>query len=198
MIALLMMAVLAQEPPPPPGAPPRRPREGRPPGGEPFPPGEPMPDHPPVNPDEVKAWLKENEPETFQRLQRAQEEGRRPDILRLMGEAGRRMREAADMKERDPKAFARMQDLRKLERESLELAEKARIPAEREAASAKLKETLAKLFDLREETKAREIGELKRRVADLEKQLEARKAGKERIVERRKRELLGERPDDEW
>lgn len=207
MIALLLTALL-QEPPPPP-----RPRP-RPPAGEeeppvfkrdaeeqPGPPGR-APGRPMTGPnlEEAKAWLRENEPETYRRVLRAIEEGRRPEATRLLTEAEPRMREMADLKARDPKAWERVQELRRLERESLDIADRARAaePADRELAAKKLKETLDRLFDLREEAKARELEELKRRVADVEKQLEARKAAKERIVDRRKRELLGERLQDDW
>jgi hypothetical protein len=150
--------------------------------------------------EEAKAWLRENEPETYRRVLRAIEEGRRPEATRLLTEAEPRMREMADLKARDPKAWERAQELRRLERESLDIADRARTaePADRELAAKKLKETLDRLFDLREEAKARELEELKRRVADVEKQLEARKTAKERIVDRRKRELLGERLQDDW
>lgn len=207
MIALLLTALL-QEPPPPP-----RPRP-RPPGAEeeppvfkrdaeehPVPPGR-APGRPGAGPglEETKVWLRENEPETYRRVMRAIEEGRRPEATRLLAEAEPRMRELSDLKARDPKAWERTQELRRLERESLEIADRARAaePADREAAAKKLKETLDRLFDLREEAKARELEELKRRVADVEKQLEARKAAKERVVDRRKRELLGERLQDDW
>jgi hypothetical protein len=168
---------------------------------------QPRPPHPPPRPpaapenvEEVWAWLRENEPETFRRMEKASEEGRRPEAMRILAEAEPRMRELADLKSRDPKAYEKTQELRRLERESQEVAELARTagPAEREAAGKKLRATLDRLFDLREEQKGRELEELKRRVAEIEKQLEARKASKERIVERRKRELLGERLPDDW
>jgi hypothetical protein len=44
----------------------------------------------------------------------------------------------------------------------------------------------------------REIAELKRRVEGLEKALTERKTSKDKIVERRKKELLGEKVDEDW
>lgn len=186
MTAWMLMVLLQQDAPPP-----------RPPRVQP-PPGPDMPLRPVQNPEEVKAWLREHEPETARRVDRATKEGRRPEAMQMLADAERRMRESSELKERDPKAFAQLQELRKLERESLELADQARQPGEREAVSAKLKETLSKLFDLREESKARELAELRKRVDEIEKQIEARKKSKERIVERRRRELLGERMEDDW
>ena len=145
-------------------------------------------------------WLKANEPETWRRVEKASESGRRPEAMRLLAEAEPRMREMADLQARDPKAYEKAQELRRLEQETLSIAERAReaVPADREAAAKKLRESLDRLFDLREEQKARELDELKRRVAEIEKQLDARKVSKDRIVDRRKRELLGERLQDDW
>ena len=154
----------------------------------------------PLNPDEVRSWLKDNEPETYRRLMQIQEEGRREEVMRILGEAAPRMRELNELKQRDPKGYEKMLELRRLERESMELAEQARRapPEEREGAARKLKENLNKLFDVREENRARELVELKRRVEALEKALTDRKTGKERIVEKRRRELMGEKTDEEW
>jgi hypothetical protein len=150
--------------------------------------------------EETKAWLRENEPETLRRWTQLQEEGRREEAMRLMSEVAPRIREFKEMKERDPKGFEKMMEMRRLERESMEQAEQARRapPEEREAAQKKLKETLGRLFDTREETRTRELAELKRRVEALEKAMSERKTNKERIVERRRRELMGEKLDDEW
>jgi hypothetical protein len=215
MIALLLASLL-QEPPPPPPRPPR----ARPPAVEEDPvfkrdaeeqPPPRAPQEPRRGPggpelrltpalEEVKAWLREHEPEAHRRVERAIEEGRRPEAARLLMDAEPRMREMAELKNRDPKAYEKAQELRRLERESLDVAARARgaSPADREAAAKMLREKLDRLFDLREEQKARELDELKRRVAEIEKQLDARKASKDRIVDRRKRELLGERLQDDW
>ncbi len=197
-----------------------RPRDGdqpRPPGpprdGDPRPPGtprdgdRPRPPSPegrrPVpqfNPEEVRLWLKDNEPETLRRLNQMQSENHREEAQRVLGDASIRMREMNELKLRDPKAYERMQAMRSLEREGMELAEQARRgpPEDKEAATKKLLENLGKQFELREEQRVREIAELKRRVEGLEKALTERKTSKEKIVERRKKELLGEKLDEDW
>ena len=153
-----------------------------------------------VNPEEVLAWLKENEPATMGRLMKLEEEGRNEDAKRLLAEAGMRVRELKELKQRDPKGYEKMMELRRLELESMTLADQARLapPEEREAAQKKLRETLSRLFDLREESRVRELAELKRRVEGLEKALAERKTNKDRIVEKRRRELLGEKSEDDW
>jgi hypothetical protein len=214
--ALLFLSsfVWAQDPPPPPRRPETQdPVPGRPERRDPFDgPRVPNPPQPPgverrpmigpmlVPTDEVRAWLKDNEPETLRRLEQLQAEGRREEVARLMSEIAPRIRELKEMKERDPKGFEKMIEMRRLERESMEQAEQARRapPEDREAAAKKLKETLSRLFDMREEMRLRELAELKRRVEALEKALADRKTPKERIVEKRRRELMGEKSEDDW
>ncbi len=210
-LLLLASAALAQDPPPvprperrdplqPPAArPPDPPRPVTP--APPDPPGERRPAQPPnFNAEEVREWLKANEPETYRNVMRLQEEGRRPEVMRFLTEAVPRMRELNELKLRDPKGYEKLMDMRRLERESLEQAEALRRtpPEQREAKMAVLKETLSKLFDAREEVRARELTELKRRVDMLEKAVKERQASKDRIVEKRRRELLGEKSEDDW
>lgn len=204
LIALLVLgsAAIAQDPVPRPERrdplqpPPTRPVE------PPAPPVTPerRPPQPGLNPEEIKEWLRMNEPETFRNLTQLQAEGRRPEVMRILTEAQPRMRELNDLKQRDPRGYEKLMDLRRLERESLEQGEAARraAPDQKEAATAKLKETLNKLFDAREEVRARELAELKRRVDALEKAVSDRKASKERIIEKRRRELMGEKSEDDW
>lgn len=207
-ILILSSAALAQDPPRPPDRrdPFEGPREGRP-AQPPNPPQPPAgerrpqpPERPAINVEETKTWLREHEPETFRRLAQLESEGKRPDVMRILHEAGPRMREMNELKQRDPKGYEKVTEMRRLERESLEQADAARRapPEEREAAAKKLKETLGRLFDAREEARARELVELKRRVEALEKAIGDRKATKDRIVEKRRRELMGEKSDEDW
>jgi len=227
LMALLLLATAAaaqDKPPPregdqtrPPGAnprprdgdprPPGAPRDGDPPRREGDRPGQPPPPReggrrpvPPFNPEEVRLWLAANEPETSRRVDRMQQENRREEAHQVLADASVRMREMNDLKARDPKGYERVAELRRLEREGNELAEQARRapPEDKEAASKKLQENLGKQFDLREDQRVREIGELKRRVEALEKALTDRKAGKDKIVDKRRRELLGEKVDEDW
>jgi hypothetical protein len=216
-LAALMFLSWAQDPEPPkrPEPAPERPRERRPQVDpdrrDPFEgPRVPNPPQPPgverrpmpvlVVSEELKSWLRENEPETLRRWTQLMDENRREEAMRLISEVAPRVREFKELKERDPKGFEKMMELRRLERESVEQAERARRapPEERETAQKLLKETLGRLFDAREETRIRELAELKRRVEALEKAMAERKTNKDRIVERRRRELMGEKLDDEW
>ncbi len=155
----------------------------------------------PFNPDEVRAWLRDAEPETHRRLVLLEEEGRLQEVMEMLGAAEGRRRETEEMKRHDPAAYERMSAMRRLERESIELAESLRNAPpgpQRDEGVKRLGEILGRLFDLREEARAREVVELKRRIEELEKSLAGRKANKERIVERRRKELLGEKIDEDW
>jgi hypothetical protein len=190
---------VGEDRPPGEGRAPRPPEPPRPPPGPRGPGGESR--RPAENPDLVREWLKENEPETFRRMTQAQDEGRRPDVTQILSEAEPRMRQMNEMKERDPKGYERVREMRRLDGESHELADRARrteAPDERERLSRQLAENLAKLFDLREENRARDLSELKGRVLALEKELSNRKANKEKIVDQRRRELLGAKGEFDW
>jgi len=155
----------------------------------------------PFDPEGVRAWLREAEPETHRHLMRLEEEGRPQEVQDLLRQAEGRRREMEELRGRDPAAFEKMREMRRLERESLEMGDRLRQSPpgpSREEGIRKLTELLNRLFDLREEARAREVSELKRRVEELEKSLSSRRAAKDRIVERRRRELLGERIDEDW
>jgi hypothetical protein len=181
-------------------------RERRP-GGTPEPPPPPLPPGAERRGgvgtrefEDIRGWLRENEPETFRHLVQLEEQGRPREAQEQLVQAQGRMRGWAEMKERDPEGFERLGKMRQMERESLDLADQARraAPEERPALSQKLKEVLGRLFEAREESRARELSEMKRRVEEIEKSLAGRRAAKDKIVERRRRELLGEKSDDEW
>ena len=207
-LLILSSAALAQDPPPVPRPErrdplqpsPARPPEGPRPVQPPATPEPPGGHAQPFNAEEVREWLRVNEPETHRRLMQMQGDGRRPEAMRILNEAAPRMRELNELKLRDPNAYAKLMDMRRLERESMEQAEAVRraSPEQRETAMAVLKETLNKLFDVREEARARELAELKRRVEALEKSVKERHGAKDRIVEKRRRELLGEKSEDDW
>ncbi len=105
-----------------------------------------------------------------------------------------------EMKKGDPEGFKMMEQIRAMEERSHRLAEEIREapPQERKERKAELKTLLGELFDLREEARQRELGALKKRVGELEKKLERRKALKAEIVGRRQAELLGERDELDW
>lgn len=93
--------------------------------------------------------------------------------------------------------------IQKLEQESREIGDQIRrLPAEekekRAELRARLDKTLGDLFDQREAGRWKELEDLDARVKDLRQSLETRKQNKGKIIERRARELSGERDDMDW
>ena len=142
--------------------------------------------------ERIRAYVEENEPETYYRLLALQKEGKRTGISRMLRDAEVRMRELNKLKQRNPQAYGRRMAMRDLEREALGLAVRARGAGSSERASieSQLSDVLSRLFDLREEFRAEEFDVLRGRIAGLENALDGRKARKSEIIEKRKRELF--------
>ncbi len=103
----------------------------------------------------------------------------------------------------DPEMAKRMEEMGRLERDTQELGAKLRrIPAEnkdeRTVVLGKLGEAVTKLFDLREEMRAREVDMLKRRLEELTKMLDKRKANRNQIIDKRIKQLSGEADELDW
>lgn len=103
----------------------------------------------------------------------------------------------------DPEMAKRMEEMARLDRDSQELGGKLRkLPPESKEDRAeilgKLKEAVSKLFDLREQMRAREVEMIQRRLAELTKMLDKRKAGRDQIIEKRIRQLSGEADELDW
>ncbi|HZN62059.1 MAG TPA: hypothetical protein VFC90_06605, partial [Planctomycetota bacterium] len=69
---------------------------------------------------------------------------------------------------------------------------------DRESVLAKLKETVTRLFDVREKLRAREVDLLKKRLGELTELLEKRKANRDAIIEKRLKQLSGEADPLDW
>jgi len=201
----------ARGPWPPPGGPPL-PRPGEPPPPPPPPPpGEPVPEPwagpmPPPRPldpeqtEKVLDFLRQFHPELFAEAQELREQNP-PEFMRLIDRMAREMQELAELRRRDPRRFELTRQDRQLERESLELAEQIRDAADPDEAAElrqRLREVLQQAFDVRMELRRLEAEEIRRKLERLEKILDARAAAKDKIVERRLRQLLREGDEWEW
>lgn len=103
----------------------------------------------------------------------------------------------------DPEAMKLQRQAMELERQSFDLSAKLRsLPKdnkdERAELTAKLKETVVQLFDLREKARAREVDMIKKRLEELTQLLEKRKANRDAIIEKRLKQLTGESDDLDW
>lgn len=93
------------------------------------------------------------------------------------------------------------QKVERLERACRETADRLRRTREegpREELKKKLLSLVGELFDLREARRAKEIERLGRSVEELKRKLQTRRENRDRIIEKRVRELLGERDPLDW
>jgi len=103
----------------------------------------------------------------------------------------------------DPETLRLHGEIKELEMQTHGLGMKLRsLPAEskedRAEVQGKLKESVTKLFDLREQARAKEIDNLKKRLEELTRMIEKRKANRDQIIERRIRQLSGELDELDW
>ena len=106
-----------------------------------------------------------------------------------------------DAREDDPARYERMVQLRKAHNVTLDLAAAAqRAPAgKREALEGKLRQALARYFDLRQQAIGREINDLERELKRLKRSYARRQEKRKQMIERRLRELLEPEEDEiEW
>ncbi len=151
--------------------------------------------------DEVAGWLKENEPHLAEQLNVLGREKRWDEQERLLRDVYAKMTAMQDLKRRDPKEFERVQKMNRLDADSRRLGEdlrRAKDPEKRAEFKAKLKETLVELFDMREAARWRELEALEAQVKELRRTLESRKENRDKIIEKRAKELGGEKDDTDW
>ena len=152
---------------------------------------------------ELGPWLKENDPNGAENLNRLWTEKRFDEHERMLRDSYSRMQAMRDMKERDPKEFERQQKAGRLDAESRRLGDELRrVPPEEKEKRAELKKklgaTLTELFDLRETARWRELEALEAQMKEMRQTLESRKVNREKIVEKKAKELAGEKNEDDW
>ena len=91
-------------------------------------------------------------------------------------------------------------ELREMEREAHALARDARRAegAERDRLEGELQDKLEAIFDYKMEKRAEQIDELREEMEEQRARIEERRQAREDIIERRKRQLLGERDIFVW
>jgi hypothetical protein len=148
---------------------------------------------------EIFAWLKEHDAAAAEDLGAAMKT--RPDeFWRRFPELVHHVEMMQELQRTDPQAFEYAKQERKLERESMELAQQYRKVGidDRKAIESKLTTVLADLFDLREKMRAREIERLQKEIEELKERLKKRKELKEDIVRRRLNEMLDREDETDW
>ena len=103
----------------------------------------------------------------------------------------------------DPESQKMQMEAQELDQASMGLSAKLRrLPKDAKEDRAKivseLKETVVKLFDLREKIRAREVEMIKKRLEELTQMLDKRKVNRDAIIEKRVKQLSGESDDLDW
>ncbi|MBI3268722.1 MAG: hypothetical protein HYZ53_06850 [Planctomycetes bacterium] len=173
------------------------------PGGRQGRPGQPgAPGFPTLGPEDtarVEAFLKEFDPGRLEKLQAIRRQN--PEVFEnALRDAFMEMKRLEQLKQEDPERFERVMSQRRLEAKSMDLAARIKRAPEGDKVVLKkeLKELLSQVFDLREAEREAEVKELERQVAKLRERIAKRKESRDKIIQGRAAELLGEREDLDW
>ena len=166
------------------------------------------PKKPPKGPpeDPYLGWLRKNHPEAADNIARLRELGKLDEAERALREARDKFRTEGPpppppMHHPDRPAPPEARKIDEMERQGGELAERirrAKDEKERGTLKAELKSLISKLFDLKEELRRREVEALARELEELRSQLKRRLDNRDKIIEARLRQLLGEEDGWDW
>ena len=149
--------------------------------------------------EEKEKLLKELDPERLERLKHLREVD--PPMNMKLEETQRERMELRELKERDPQRYEQVIQERKMETEIKGLAmqcRKSQDNDEKENLKKQIKTRLEKLFDLREAQREIEIKRLEEELTKLKEKMKVRKANRDKIIDRRQKELIGEEDDMGW
>ncbi|MBI5779847.1 MAG: hypothetical protein HZA49_10415 [Planctomycetes bacterium] len=150
--------------------------------------------------EETEKLLKELDPERLERLKHLRQVDP-PAYMKLFEETQRERMKLRELKERDPQRYEQVIQERRMETEIKGLAmqcRKSQDNAEKEELKKQIKVRLEKLFDLRETQRETEIKRLEEQLTKLKEKMKTRKANRDKIIERRGKELIGEEDDMGW
>jgi hypothetical protein len=155
---------------------------------------------PPKSDQELIEFLEKFDPERLEWMKHLKE--MEPDTyFRVLEETKREMMKLKELRERDPERFEQIMIERRMETEIKELSSqyrKSQDSEEKEGLKKQIKAKLEKLFDLREKQREAEIKRIEQELTKLKEKMKIRKANRDKIIERRQKELLGEEDDLGW
>ncbi len=150
--------------------------------------------------EKVYAFLKEYHPERIEKLERLKEEN--PEIyIRAIEDTMRDIREMEELKKNNPARFEEIMELKKSERLSWQLAGAYR--EEREITKKtdiqqRLRAVLNTIFEYKIKQHQKEIGLLTQEIEKLKARIQNRIQNKEKIIDKRLQEMIGEKEEFEW
>jgi len=156
-----------------------------------------------VDPLERAALLRELQTYFYVDLDRLDrlEHGDREEAEDILEELIEQAADMLELKEEEPERYREMTELRRYYSVSAELAEairKTNDQGESEKLTARLRKSLEAYFDLKQKLMLREIREIGYELEELKRIYQKRKEKRNRMIERRLRELVEEEEDLEW
>lgn len=151
--------------------------------------------------EDALAFLKETSPQMLAEAQRAKDGGRLDAYKGMIFEAYERSQHLKKLKEVDPASYELEVKLMKLEEKTQTLAREIRAAKDNDAkedGKRELRKALAELFDARSDRQKRDIDMLLKEIEKLKERLNSRNANKEKIVDKRLSEMLGEADNLDW
>jgi len=149
--------------------------------------------------DSAKAFLSKTNPERLKDLLKAEKDDKKR-FERLSRSAYRKMMALKRKAGSDYKYYQALKEAYALEYEVKKLSHACRRArgAEKTKLRSELSATVARLFDIREEKRKREVTQLEKKLLKLRNSLALRKTNKDLIVNNRIKQLLGEAGDLDW
>jgi hypothetical protein len=148
----------------------------------------------------ILANIQAEEPDEIEPLQqeKLRNPGRYEEQLAKLWDDVRRLEK---FKQEDPARYNNLKKQLQLERDCRKLAQefrKSKDAARKSQIKADLKNNLTELFNLREAERAGKVTELAQELAQLKEMLAFREKNKDRIIEKRLNEMIGENEILEW
>ncbi len=145
-------------------------------------------------------YLRENNPEKFERMKALKT--KRPDLyLKIVKKGIKEMYLMKKLKEEDPARYKRKKEILKLRNKKRRLVKEYRKceSAERkEEIKKEIKESLDKLFDLKQEENYCKIADVEKKLKKLRKRGETRKRNKKKIINQRFNQIINNAEDLGW
>ncbi|MFO7890626.1 MAG: hypothetical protein R6V04_09835 [bacterium] len=126
----------------------------------------------------------------------------RPAVYnRLLQKAYREMQYLDKLKERDPKQYEAMKEMKELEIQTKKLVDQYKntgSESEKEKLKNQISELLNKIFDIRQQNRQKEIERLEKRLAEAKENNKKRLQNKDEIIAERLEDLLGKQDWMRW
>jgi hypothetical protein len=149
--------------------------------------------------DAIIDVLKDADPEAAAKVEKARKNNL-DDVRETIAPKGMQLFQMVQLKKNDPEIYALRIEEYKLNRKIEGIAEGIRkgdgkVDAEKEK---EIKELLAKQFDLRQQTREKELQRLEKKVLEVREGINRRKADKERILKERLKTVTEKPGDKDW